>query len=258
MGRVFLIILLAVLSLVCGALGWELMREKKERDDLEKRLSALEAEPVSTARPERNRDAESKILKQIIEEMDKLVEQINDLDRGYTALLEKMAELREKIEGFDKKLSEAEEKGVVATHGGFDPTKMTDEQREKFQREVARAMFKTMLSRATQFKEAMVKNFQQELETKYAEKLDLGPMQVEDIKAIIKEMADKGFRKMIELLQAGKVNQLQEAGRELLDEFDEKVKNVLYPDQIEKWKEIDKNFRRREERRQRRKMREQF
>jgi len=256
MGKVALIILLVVFALACGALGWELLREKKEKESIEKRLEALEARPVSTAQPTVGKEAD--LLKQLSEDVGRIAERVNDLDRGYTTLLEEMAKLREKLASFGEKLSKAEEEGVVGPSGGFDPTKMTDEQREKFQREVARAMFKTFMSRAIQFKDAVVKNFQQELEKNYAEKLDLAPMQIEDINAIIKEMADKGFRKIMELLQAGKMNELQKAGEELLDEFDEKVKQVLHPDQIEKWKEVDKNFRRREERRQKRKERQQF
>lgn len=256
MGKAALIILLVVFALACGALGWELLREKKEKEDMERRLKALEARPISTVQPTVGEERD--LLKQLSEDVNRIAERVNDLDRGYTSVLEEMAKMRERLDGFGEKLSEAKEKGIAGTSGGFDPTKMTDEQREKFQREVARAMFKTFMSRATQFKDSMVKNFQQELEKKYAEKLDLAPMQIEDINAIIKEMADKGFRRMMELLQAGKVNELQRAGEELLNEFDEKVKQVLQPDQIEKWKEIDKNFRRREERRQKMREREQF
>jgi len=256
MGRVALIILLVVFALACGALGWELLREKKEKESIEKRLKALEARPVSTTQPAVSE--KTGILKQLSEDVSRIAERVNDLDRGYTALLEEMAKMRERLDGFGEKLSKAEEKGMIGAPSGFDPTKMTDEQREKFQREVARAMFKAFMSRATQFKDSVVKNFQQELKEKYAEKLDLAPMQVEDINAIIKDMADKGFRRIMELLQAGKMNELQKAGEELLDEFDEKVKQVLHPDQIEKWKEVDKNFRRREERRRRRKERQQF
>jgi ribosomal protein S20 len=110
-------------------------------------------------------------------------------------------------------------------------------------------MFKTVMSRATEFKDAIVKNFQSQVEQN-ADKLDLAPQQVEEVKTIIRDMADKGFKKMVEMLQQGKLDQMRSAGEELMNEFDEKVKQVLQPDQIEKWKELDPGFKQREERRQ--------
>ncbi|MCX7703866.1 MAG: hypothetical protein N2234_07205 [Planctomycetota bacterium] len=244
MGKAAFIILVAVFAAVCGALGWELMREKELTRQLKQQPPAT---PVATET--RRDDTTSETLKRIEDRLGGIEERLSDVEKGYTAFLERLANATNKMDEFSKKLKEAEEKGVVAPSGGFDPTKMSEEEREKFNREVARAMFRTIMTRATEFKDAMVKNFQSQIEQN-ADKLDLAPMQVEEIKALVKDMADKGFKKMGELLQQGKVDQLRAAGEELLNEFDERAKQILQPDQIEKWKELDPEFKRREERRQ--------
>ena len=108
-------------------------------------------------------------------------------------------------------------------------------------------MFSLGMRYATRFKDQFLQNAYKQVDTVYAEKLDLTEMQRSDIKKILKEQANKSLKRMLELFQQGRLAEMAVVGRQLLSETYERIKKVLEPDQIEKWKQIDERFRRYEE-----------
>ena len=200
-------------------------------------------------------DQIAKRLLVVGDQLERLEEHLSELDDRQGRLQTQQERLAKKIASLEKRLSKG---GKVAAAGPSgkkgqplplpqDFSNLTPEQQKAFERLVGRTMFSLGMKYAQRFKDQFLQNAYNRVDTFYAEKLDLTEMQKEDIKRILKKQADKVLRRMLELFQQGRLQDMREEGQKFLAETYEEIKKVLDPDQIEKWKEIDKQFKRYEE-----------
>ncbi|RKY16012.1 MAG: hypothetical protein DRP63_06185 [Planctomycetota bacterium] len=198
-------------------------------------------------------DQINKRLLVLADQMDALDERLSEQEDAQGGLRTRLFRLTKRLDALEKKLASVSK--VTATSGKTSSTaslpadlsNLTPEQQKAFERLVGRTMFSLGMRYARRFKDQFLQNAYKQVDTVYAEKLDLTEMQKGDIKRILKEQANEGLKRMLELFQQGRLTEMAVVGRKLLSTTYERIKKVLEPDQIEKWKRIDERFRRYEE-----------
>lgn len=244
MGKTIVVIIIVLLSLACGALGWEVMRQQVENKGLQDevnllntRLSALEApKPVQPA------------AKLVTEDMlDDIGMRMSSIEEQNKKLLASQQELSEKIAALGKSGAAGPSAGNAAP---IDIPNMSDEQKEALRELVKKEGDARDLQRANMVKNMVKQRFNAEIQ-KVSEKLDLTPMQKDDINKLVDKQMDKGFKALMEAFEKGDFESVREQIRGLVEETDMEVKKILDLDQIEKLKELDPDgFGRREADRQ--------
>lgn len=245
---VAVIVVLAVAG-VAAAVVFMNPRGKISADDLRKRNAGMN-------RLLREMEKVNKRLLVLQDQLERLEERFNELDDRQGRLETQQRRLAKRMGEFEKRLSSAGKLAALPSKDKQgqplplpqDFSNMTPEQQKAFERLVGRTMFSLGMKYAQRFKNQFLKSAYDRVDKFYAEKLDLTEMQKEDIKRILKDQADKGLKRMLELFQQGRLQDMRVEGRKLMEETYEEIKKVLEPDQIEKWKEIDKQFKRYEER----------
>jgi|GEM_PF-1889064 len=248
MRREALIAVIVVIVVAGVAAGVVFMNPRGEvnADQLRRRKASLR-------KIEEKLDQISKRLLVLADQMDGLDERLSEQEDAQGGLRTRLQRLTKRLDALEKKLTSgakvaaASGKSSNTTTLPADLSNLTPEQQKAFERLVGRTMFSLGMRYAQRFKDQFLQNAYKQVDTVYAEKLDLTEMQKEDIKKILREQADKGLKRMLELFQQGRLTDMRAVGRELLGETYEQIKKVLDPDQIEKWKKIDKQFKRYED-----------
>ena len=244
-----LIVIVAVAAVVLGVVVWNPQGERRVGDTGVR--AAKGTRPAASGSDRRLRNE----VEALNDRVETLREDLLNVEDTLGVLRSEIAALRKEMKQPGAKTAEGGG-GLPPMGGDFSPEKWTPEQRQRFQREVARSFMSWAMTKVQQVKSNFVKNIESQIDSKFAEQLDLTEAQKEDIKAIIKEQVDKGLKTAAELFQKGDFTSMQGTMRKLMDETDERIKGTLDPDQIEKWKEMDPQFKRREDRRAARKAKE--
>ena len=242
MGRTIVVVIIILLSLACGALGWEVMRQQSDKQDLQREVQALQTRLTALEAPK----FEPPQRKWATEEM------INDLSTHLQSLDKKTQDLLASQQELDKKLAALKESGVVAKSGQGSPVdipNMTEEQKEALREMVKKESDARDMQRANMIKSMVKQRFNQELQ-KVSEQLDLSPLQKDDVNKLVDKQINKGFEALVAAFEKGDFESVREQLRTLVEETDVEIKKILDPDQLEKLKELDpQGFGRREERR---------
>jgi len=240
------VMVVMVVAGVAAAVVFMNPRGEVNADKLRRRRASLR-------KIEEKLDQISKRLLVLSDQMDWLDERLSEQEDAQGGLRTRLQRLARRLDTLEKKLTSIAK--VAAASGKTSSTtplppdfsNLTPEQQKAFERLVGRTMFSLGMRYAHRFKDQFLQNTYKQVDTVYAEKLGLTEMQREDIKKILKEQADKGLKRMLELFQQGRLAEMRVVGRELLGETYEQIKKVLEPDQIKKWKQIDKQFKRYED-----------
>lgn len=242
MVKTVLVIISVLLALACGALGLELLKSAAETQTLNKKLADMEAglkEQISASETQKQQ-----------------------LVMGKTSLEEvrlQLSSLSSRIRSIETRLDELEKKTETsaqasATEPGSrlsapDLEKMTPEERVELEKVIREEITRQQRKRAEAFKEAMIENIQSRMDAA-AEKLDLSTLQKIELNDLLSSQVNKGFEMAMQAFQEGDMQKARSEIQKVVEETDEKVKEILYPYQIEKLKELDPDgFGRREQRR---------
>ncbi len=236
MGKTVAVIIIILLALGCGALGWEVMRQQAGKDELQKQVDSLEASMSALIAANSNQPQE----KWATEDMaDDLGTRMSSLERQNKELLASQQEL-------SKQLAELVKSGVALRPGAggspIDIPNMSDEQKEALRDLVKKEGDARDMQRANMIKAMVKQRFSSELD-KATEELDLTPMQKDDISKLIDKQIDKGFKALIKAFEKGDFESARQQIRKLMQESEEEVKKILDPDQIEKLDEMMKRGR---------------
>jgi len=156
MGRTIVVVIIILLSLACGALGWEVMRQQSDKQDLQREVQALQTRLTALEAPK----FEPPQRKWATEEM------INDLSTHLQSLDKKTQDLLASQQELDKKLAALKESGVVAKSGQGSPVdipNMTEEQKEALREMVKKESDARDMQRANMIKSMVKQRFNQEI-----------------------------------------------------------------------------------------------
>lgn len=238
MGKTIAVIVIIILSLACGALGYEALRQQSENQDLTRKVETLENDlmvlkrgfvprPASAKAPAQTQGNVSASLTALQTQLDLLVDTNN--------------ELRKKLQEHEEKLAQLQEsKASGGAAGGGTPDDAAEEQKKALEEAVRRELKAQDEKRAEAIKSMVMQRFNAELQ-KSAEKLDLAPMQKDDITNLVKRQVEKGFKTVMEAFDKGDLEAAREPIRQIIEETYAEIDKLLDADQIEKLKELDKD-----------------
>lgn len=236
MGKTVVVIIIVLLALGCGALGWEVMRQQSGKDELQKKVDNLEGNMNALIAAKSNQPQE----KWATEDM------VDDLGMRMSSLEKQNKELLASQQELTKQLAELVKSGVAVKSGTggapIDIPNMSDEQKEALRDLVKKEGDARDMQRANMIKAMVKQRFSQEM-TKAAEELDLTPMQKDDVSKLIDKQIDKGFSALLKAFEKGDFESARQEIRRLMAESEEEVKKILDPDQIEKLDEMMKRNR---------------
>jgi uncharacterized coiled-coil protein SlyX len=240
MGKTVVVIIFILLSLACGALGWEVMRQQSEKQNLETRISDLEVKLAAVSVP-----AQQPEKKFATEEM------LDDLGSRMQSLEDRNQELLGTVQELSATLAELKKSGAAGkSSGDLDLTNLPEEQKKALQELVKEEAKAQDLKRANMLKGMVMQRINTEL-NKVSGQLELTPVQKEDVSSLAKKVVDKGFKAGMEAFEKQEWDKLRENMREIIEEMDTELKQILDPDQIQKLKELDPDgFGRREKQRE--------
>lgn len=246
MGKTIVVVIIALLSLACGALGWEVLRQVDENKSLQEQLAELKAEITELSAAAQAKQSEKWATE----------DALNDLRTYLETLDERTKELLAKQKELDGKLASAGKSGPVLPKGsiaGFDLDNIPKEQRDMLA-ELARNAAKALdTERIGMFKKMAKQRINLELD-KNADKLGLTPLQKSDLAELIDTQVDKGFKTVGAAFEKGDWQAIRQQIRQIIEESDLKLKEILDPDQIEKLRQLDpRGFGRREAEREKNK-----
>lgn len=243
MGKTLVVIIIVLLSLACGALGWEVLRRINDNESLQKDLGELRDDITVLSASLKAKQSGNWATE---EAMDELRTYLQTLDAQMKDVLAKQKE-------FDKKLAGLGKAGPSAPGGSFagvDLDSIPEEQREALAEMAKNAAREIDTERIGMFKN-MAKNRLNSMVEENVEKLGLTPLQKSDIGDLIEAQVEKGFKRVGEAFEKGDWTAIRAQIRQIIEESDIKLKDILDPDQIDKLKELDpRGFGQREERRQ--------
>lgn len=240
MGKTVVVIIIILLSLACGALGWEVMRQQSEKQNLETRIGDLEAKLAAVSVP-----APQQPDKKYATE-----EAVGDLGARMTSIEKQNQALLGKIQELSSTIAEFKKSGVAGKSGDLDLTNLPDEQKKALQDLVKEEAKARDEQRATMLKGMVMQRINAEL-NKVSGQLELTPMQKEDVSSLAKKVVDKGFKAGMEAFEKQEWDKLRENMRQIIEEMDTELKQILDPDQIQKLKDLDPDgFGRREQQRE--------
>lgn len=239
------VIVVMAVAAVAAVVVFANPREKMSADQLRQRVSGLR-------RIQEKLDQINKRLLVLADQIDALDERLSEQEDAQSGLRTRLLRLTKRLDVLEKKLASVAKVTASSENSSTqslpaDLSNLTPEQQKAFERLVGRTIFSLGMRYATRFKDQFLQNAYEQVDKVYGEKLDLTEMQKSDIKKILKEQANKSLKRMLELFQQGRLTEMAVVGRQLLSETYERIKKVLEPDQIEKWKQIDERFRRYEE-----------
>ena len=241
MAKTVAIIVIIILSLGCGALGYEALRHKADKDDLTEKVETLENELMVVKEDLKNKPSPVKAGSDLPANFNA---SLTALQSQIDQLLEANRSLKDKLIKHEAKLSELEkQKATGGSSGSGSPVEIPDlseEQRKALQELVKKEAQAQDLKRAEAIKSVVMQRFNAELQ-KNAEKLDLAPMQKDDITNLVKRQVDKGFKMVMEAFEKGDLESVREPIRQLVEETYGEIDKILDADQIEKLKELDKD-----------------
>ncbi len=236
MGKSIAVIVIIILSLGCGALGYEVLRQQTENQDLTDKVTTMESELLSMKASLKAAPAPAKASSGL---PDSLTASFTALQSQLDLLADTNSKQNERIAELVAKLSELEKGKASGASGGGIPDE-TLEKEEALQEAVRKELQAQDEKRAQAIKSVVMQRFNAELQ-KNAEKLDLAPMQKDDITNLVKRQVDKGFKLVMEAFEKGDLEAVREPIRQLIEETYGEVDKILDADQIEKLKELDKN-----------------
>lgn len=236
MAKTVAVIVIIILSLGCGALGYEVLRQQTEKDDLSEKVGLLENELLVMKTRFKSQPAAVKGPQEL---PDSLTASLTALQTQLDLLAETNRKLAEQIAAQETKLSQLEKAKASGVSGAGEAGR-TPEQEEVLQEAVRKELKAQDEKRAEAIKAVVMQRFNAELQ-KNAEKLDLAPMQKDDITNLVKRQVDKGFKLVMEAFEKGDLEAVREPIRQLIEETYGEIDKVLDADQIEKLKELDKD-----------------
>jgi DNA-binding MarR family transcriptional regulator len=232
MGRTILTIIAVLLALACGALGLQVLKSAADAQTLDKKLADMEARLKEEIASLTN-----------TEQPKKGVAPSEQVRPRRPNLDDRVRSIETRIENLEKKAESSSGSSLP------DFQKMTPEERQEWGKIIHEEMMRFRQKQARVFKEGMIKNIRSRIDES-AEKLSLTPAQKTELDNLLSEQVDKGFEMFMRSFQEGNLEGARSKIQKLVEETDEKVKEILNPDQIEKLKELDPNgFGRREQRR---------
>jgi hypothetical protein len=237
MGKTIAVIVIIILSLACGALGYEALRQQSENQDLTKKVETLENDLLVLKRGFEPRPASAKAPAQT---QGNVSASLTALQTQLDLLVETNNELRQKLQEHEEKLSQLQKLRASGASGGGIPDETTEEQKKALEEAVRRELKAQDEKRAEAIKSMVMQRFNAELQ-KSAEKLDLAPMQKDDITNLVKRQVEKGFKTVMEAFEKGDLEAAREPIRQIIEETYAEIDKLLDADQIEKLKELDKD-----------------
>jgi hypothetical protein len=237
MAKTVAIIVIIILSLGCGALGYEALRHQKDKDALTEKVESLENDLLVVKARAKPRPAAAKAAPAV---PGSTTASLTALQTQLDLLIDANKKLKAKLEEHESKLSQLEKLKASGGSGGDTPEDQTEAQKEALQEAVKKELQAQDKKRAEAIKSVFIQRFNAELQ-KNAEKLDLAPMQKDDITNLVKRQIDKGFKMVMEAFDKGDLEAVREPIRQLIEETYGEIDRILDADQIEKLKELDKD-----------------
>jgi hypothetical protein len=244
MGRTVIVIIAVLLALACGALGLQALKSTADTQNLDRKLAAMELrlrEEIASLNAEQPKKGATPS------------DQTRSRHPNPNAqVLDRLASCEARIEKLEKKIGTSADSSAAKSGSGTslpDFEKMTPEEREEWGNLIREEMMKFRQKQAGAFKESLIKNIRSRLD-EAAEKLSLTTTQKTELDNLLSEQVDKGFKMAMQSLQEGNLEGTRSEIQKLVEETDEKMKEILDPDQIEKLEELDPDgFGRRQQRR---------
>lgn len=238
MGKTILIIIVVLLALACGALGLQVLKSAADTQILDKRLADMEARlKEEIASPKSGQPKKSEMLPA-------------EVRPQYSNLDARIGSIETRLDKLEKKTELSADPSATKPGSGAslpDLTKMTPEEREEWGKVIREEMTRQRQKQAKVFKEAMTRNIRSRLDDT-ADKLSLTPAQKSELDNLFTSQIDKGFEMFMQALQEGDMEKARSEIQKLVEETDEKMKEILDLNQIEKLKELDPDgFGRREQ-----------
>jgi len=240
MGKIVLAVVAVILALACGALGFQVLKGKADTQALDKKLADMEVRLKEEIGVSGTQTEQPDKVQAALEEIQS---QLSSVDRRIRALEARKPE----------KKTESGQAQPTADSDSVRPlpdfSKMTPEEREEWAKVIREEMMKLRQKQATAFKEGILKNVRSKADT-LAEKLGLTTAQKSEVDTLLGEQVEKGFQLFTRLFQEGDFEGIRTEIQNLVNDTDEKVKEILDPEQAEKLKELDPDgFGRREQQR---------
>jgi len=243
MGKTIAVIVIILLSLGCGALGWEVMRQQADKQALDAKIDELSGQ-LALLRAEKQ--AKPDTAKYVTQDM------LDDLHARMTSIENQNKELIASQQEMTAKLKDAGASGGSGSGSPVDLGNLDDKQKEALRELVQKEGQARDMQRANMIKSMVKQRFDAEFK-KISDKLELTPMQKDDAAKLMDGMIEKGFGAILKAFESGDLEAAREQLRLLVEDSDGEIKKILDPDQIEKLKELDPDgFGRREADRQRR------
>jgi hypothetical protein len=227
MGKTIVIIIIVLLALACGALGWEVMRQQAEKQGLQDQIGVLDSRITALV----NAKTEQPEKKFVTEDMlDDIGARMSSIEEQNRSLLAAQQELVGKLDALAKTgIAGAPPKKASPV----DIPELSDEQQEALRELVKKETEARDMERANMIKGMVKQRFTSEL-NRAAEELQLTPLQKDDVSKLIDKQIDKGFKALMEAFEKGDFESARDEIRKLMAESEEEMKKILDPDQIEK------------------------
>jgi hypothetical protein len=228
MGKTIVVVIIILLALACGALGWEVMRQQSDKQALISRLDEHDTKFAALTVPAEEQPGGKWATEDMFDDLGLRIQTLEDQNKELLASVEKLSE----------SLEELKKSGVAGASPTIDPSKMSDEQKKDLQKMIRDEAKAQDLQRANMLKGMVMQRVNTELQ-KVSEQLELRPTQKEDVSNLAKKVVDKGFKAGWEAFEKQEWDKLRENMHQIVEEMDTELKKILDPDQIEKLKELD-------------------
>ncbi len=242
MGKTVAVVVIIILSLSCGALAWEVIRQQADRVAMDERLNKMQLNLDSLFAARKTAPPRKPVGAEMVEDLHAYLQ---SLDKRTEELIGAQKKIEDKIASLERT------PGAVAKKDQTGVPPEGEESMSEAQREAIEEMVKKVQkAREAQFtnaiKSMVKKRFSAEMK-KVETELDLTPVQKEEVAELVDKQIDKGFKAAAGAFEKGDMAAIREAVQKIVNETDTQLKEILDPDQIEKLKKLDPNgFGRRE------------